>query len=97
MRKTALLSIAAVVLASTAAHAISAHSIPVCTVADPTGTPLNIRSMPNGTIIGAFKNGAPVIVLDIKNQWAFLYEANQPAPVSGWVFGPYLANCHWTD
>ncbi len=30
-----------------------------CTVADPTGTPLNLRSAPNGTILDRLDNGLP--------------------------------------
>ena len=34
-----------------------------CTVTDPTGTPLNVRSRPNGgSIVGALHNGTPVRV-----------------------------------
>src|SRR5262249_40527209 len=35
-----------------------------CIVADPTGTPLNVRSRPNGTILGALHNDTKVIVTD---------------------------------
>jgi hypothetical protein len=33
-----------------------------CTVEDPTGTPLNVRNKPNGTIVGALNNDAEVLV-----------------------------------
>jgi uncharacterized protein YraI len=33
-----------------------------CVVTDPTGTPLNIRSAPNGDIIGTLRNGATVTI-----------------------------------
>ena len=36
-----------------------------CTVDDPTGTPLNVRSRPNGAILGALNNGAAVFVSDL--------------------------------
>jgi uncharacterized protein YraI len=36
-----------------------------CTVDDPTGTPLNVRSQPNGPIVGALHNGAAVLVSDL--------------------------------
>ena len=31
-----------------------------CTVADPTGTPLNLRDLPRGKVIGKLKNGTVV-------------------------------------
>jgi hypothetical protein len=34
-----------------------------CVVGDPTGTPLNVRSRPNGPILGALHNDTPVLVL----------------------------------
>jgi hypothetical protein len=37
----------------------------VCLVADPSGTPLNIRNQPNGTILGALHNDAEVVVVDL--------------------------------
>ena len=46
-----------------AAFVLPAASCPapaVCVVADPTGTPLNVRSAPNGTILGALHNDTPV-------------------------------------
>ena len=36
-----------------------------CNVADPTGTPLNVRSSPNGPIMGALHNGVTVHVNDL--------------------------------
>ena len=47
-----------------------------CKVNDPTGgTPLNVRSRPNGPILGALSNGTPVLasalVVDIRERnWA---------------------------
>ena len=60
-----------------------------CVVEDPTGTPLNVRSRPNGPILGALHNGALVQILDTTgSRWAYI------APVGGgkrgWVYGPYL-------
>jgi len=64
-----------------------------CSVADPTGTPLNVRSRPNGPILGALHNGTPVFLSDLAldthaQRWAKvvpLYEGR-----SGWVFRDYL-------
>jgi hypothetical protein len=42
--------------------------VSVCRVADPTGTPLNVRSMPGGNkIVDTLQNGT-VTILDIKNR-----------------------------
>jgi len=35
-----------------------------CQVIDPTGTPLNVRTIPNGHIVGTLNNGTLVSVLD---------------------------------
>jgi hypothetical protein len=63
-----------------------------CTVADPTGTPLNVRSTPpNGPILGALNNGAMVTVVESilarGQKWVrILPEIGKP----GWVFRNYL-------
>ncbi len=64
-----------------------------CTVSDPTGTPLNVRSRPNGPIVGALHNGTQVLL------WKLVYVRGQPwakvEPVgpgkTGWVFRKYLS------
>jgi hypothetical protein len=40
-----------------------------CEVADPTGTPLNVRAKPNGRIVGKLRNGSVVWQED------FLYDS----------------------
>ena len=44
----------------------------VCTVSDPTGTPLNVRAQPkqNGSILGALNNDTSVVVKERRGQWA---------------------------
>ncbi len=37
----------------------------VCKVTDPTGTPLNVRSSPNGQIVNALKNGREVYIHEV--------------------------------
>jgi len=52
-----------------------------CSVADPTGTPLNIRSLPtskNGVTVAKIANGVPVIVLDQTGDWVFIGEFDYP-------------------
>ncbi|MBI5264983.1 MAG: SH3 domain-containing protein [Bradyrhizobium sp.] len=65
-----------------------------CTVADPTSTPLNVRTSPHGKIVGTVANGVRVRVLDEARdgrgeQWAYIADAAS-RPV-GWVFKEYLA------
>ncbi|MFB2552656.1 SH3 domain-containing protein [Ensifer soli] len=71
--------------------AASAAAGPLCTVADPTGTPLNLRAAPNGAIIGTIGNGAVVELARIEHHkgkaWALL--ARGPAG-PGFVFAAYL-------
>ena len=64
-----------------------------CTVNDPTGTPLNVRSRPNGPIVGALHNGTRVLL------WELVYVGDKPwAKItiegpgkSGWAFRQYLS------
>jgi hypothetical protein len=71
----------------------SAVAQAVCVVADPTGTPLNVRASPNGSILGALYNGTRVSVLNVVvdrggETWAYI------APLGpgrrGYVFRNYL-------
>jgi len=88
------------------ASILSALSLPargevlVCHVTDPTGTPLNVRTVPGGeTIVDTLKNGTPVTIIDTKNKWAYIgllsEESEMPkgdksiAP-TGWVYREYL-------
>ncbi len=62
-----------------------------CTVADPTGTPLNLRSEPNGTIVDRLENGLVVSVLERRShkgkRWAMIETASG---TTGWAFAAYL-------
>ena len=76
-----------VVFATTNSYAVE------CTVNDPTGTPLNIRTRPNGPIVGALHNGAAVFVSDLildgsGRRWAKIVPIEEGK--SGWVFREYL-------
>ncbi len=58
-----------------------------CTVTDPTGTPLNIRSSPNGEIVGTLRNGASVTIQTVAydgqgRPWAYIGV--------GWVFREFV-------
>lgn len=65
-----------------------------CSVADPTPTPLNIRTSPNGKIVRTITNGERVRILDQTRdprgkQWVYIADVgSQPL---GWVFREYLA------
>jgi hypothetical protein len=79
--------------------ALACGGPPVCTVVDPTGTPLNVRAAPKGAILSVLKNGQQVEIIDHQTAgdqtWARIarFEADNPLPYDGaWVFAAYL-NC----
>jgi hypothetical protein len=63
-----------------------------CVVNDPTGTPLNVRSRPNGPILGALSNQTEVFISDMAEvggrRWAKVVPVSEGK--SGWVFRDYL-------
>ncbi|MET3839022.1 hypothetical protein ABIE49_001100 [Bradyrhizobium sp. OAE829] len=63
-----------------------------CVVADPTGTPLNIRTSPNGKIVGKIANGERIRISDQTTedgkQWAYI--SNAASRPMGWVFRKFL-------
>ncbi|MCP2728509.1 SH3 domain-containing protein [Limnofasciculus baicalensis] len=65
-----------------------------CEVIDPTGSPLNVRSTPNGSnIVTKLRNGTTVIpykvAYDAKDRhWILIGDAVHSW---GWVFGPYVS------
>jgi len=89
-RMIAALSLAAATAMATTANA----AVVACAVADPTGTPLNVRNAPNGTILGALTNDAMVMVKDIAQvngkKWVKVMPLGPGK--SGWVYFNYL-NC----
>lgn len=69
----------------------------VCKVTDPTGTPLNVRSSPNGQIINALQNGREVEILEIASDqqgraWARVggYYRGEYR-IWGWVFREFIS------
>ena len=64
-----------------------------CVIADPTGTPLNIRTSPNGKIVGKIANGERVRISDQTTedgkQWAYI--SNTASRPMGWVFRRFLS------
>ena len=85
-------------LLATAGVALACGGAPICTVADPTGTPLNIRLSPNGPVVGTAKNGTELTFLEHREVdgklWALVErfeDGELEADFDGaWVFGAYL-------
>lgn len=67
-------------------------SIGYCTVADPTGTPLNVRQKPDGKVIGSLKNGTIVALGETDGsegeKWTKIIK-----PLEGYVWSDYLKDC----
>ena len=63
-------------------------TVRTCSVADPTDTPLNVRSSPNGKIIGSLPDGVKVEWLRTSdnNKWAFV----RTSIMEGYVWAAYL-------
>jgi hypothetical protein len=66
-----------------------------CTVADPTGTPLNVRASPQGNILSSLPNGVRVHTLEARNDykgssWSLISDRN--GNNLGWVITRFL-NC----
>lgn len=65
-----------------------------CTVADPTPTPLNVRTAPYGRILGALDNGQSVYILDHAEDrqfrtWVYVADPETDKPL-GWVYRDYI-------
>ena len=65
----------------------------LCVVVDPTGTPLNVRARPSGTIVGALYNGTRVVsfgeVIDEQGrEWSHV--ATIDPGKDGWVYRRFL-------
>lgn len=63
-----------------------------CRVMDPTGTPLNLRTAPNGQILGNLANGVLVAVVDqaVGSTWFYIKSLSDDATL-GWVFREFIA------
>jgi S1-C subfamily serine protease len=62
----------------------------ICVVSDP-NPPLNVRTAPNGSIVGTLVNNTMVVVLytNPDRSWAFVGRAENRSPI-GWAFRRYL-------
>ena len=75
-----------------AAATFSSAARAECIVADPSPTPLNVRTVPYGRIVDTLTNGQWVEILDttLDNRgrvWAYIGTDNGP---TGWVFRDYI-------
>lgn len=66
-----------------------------CKVMDPTGTPLNVRTEPNGRVVEVLPNGVLVSIIgssrDRRNKpWAYVADFYTQLPI-GWVFREFIA------
>jgi hypothetical protein len=66
-----------------------------CRVMDPTGTPLNVRTEPNGPIVSTLENGVLVTIIsqarDSRGKaWSFVGDYSDNRPI-GWVFREFIA------
>jgi Bacterial SH3 domain len=72
--------------------AATAHA--ECIVADPSPTPLNVRTSPYGRIIGTLDNGQSVYIIDHatdgrSREWVYVSDPETDKPI-GWVFREYI-------
>jgi hypothetical protein len=92
------LGFAGMVLVMMAAPALACGGPPICTVKDPTDTPLNVRQAPKGKVLTRLKDGQKVEVIDHEKvggqRWArigrFIEGEMQSEIDGGWVFANYL-------
>ena len=65
----------------------------VCSVEDPTGTPLNVRAKPNGKILTTVRNGT-IVDLDTgtaASKWARIRFDRGRKKITGWVLRDFLS------
>jgi hypothetical protein len=84
--KMTLITLAASILVTTAQAE--------CIVADPTPTPLNARTAPNGRIIATLDNGQQVMIIDRAQDermrpWVYVSDPETNNPI-GWVYRRYI-------
>ena len=72
-----------------------AMAAPTCKVTDPTGTDLNVRTAPNGRIVGTLSNGQRVTILDGTmsggKAWVYVGDAELGDQPFGWVFREFIS------
>lgn len=92
---TAIAATAAIIAITSSPATVEAQRTGRCIVSDPTGSPLNVRSTPQGSIVTSLPNGLFVQVLqasrDHKGQpWAFIGTWPDARPI-GWVFREFIS------
>jgi hypothetical protein len=83
-----------VATAALAASLLATTARAECIVADPSPTPLNVRTAPYGSIIGTLDNGQSVYIIDhtLDRQlraWVYVGDAETDKPL-GWVFRKFI-------
>ena len=66
-----------------------------CRIADPTGTPLNVRTAPQGRVIGTLPNGFLASILEqstdrFGKSWVYVADYGSGRPI-GWIYRQF---CH---
>lgn len=81
----------AILLACLAASLATSASAAECTVADPTGTPLNVRAAPNGAVLSTLENGTLIEVIGETTHQGkrWLHVADMGDEI-GWVFARFV-------
>ncbi len=65
----------------------------VCSVQDPTGTPLNVRAKPNGRVLTTVRNGTLVDIDSgtATSKWARIRFDRGRKRITGWVLRDFLS------
>ena len=74
--------------------ATTAYTHAACIVADPTPTPLNVRTAPYGRITATLDNGQSVYIIDHttdrqSREWVYVSDPDTDKPI-GWVYRDYI-------
>jgi hypothetical protein len=87
--------VAALLSLWTCAFALEASAQSRCRVMDPTGTPLNVRTGPNGAVVASLPNGLLVSIkarqTDARGRAWVLIARYENDRVIGWVFREFIA------
>jgi hypothetical protein len=91
MRITALIGSAAIALIAL----MGSTRTEACVVKDPSGT-LNVRSSPNGLVVGTLKNGTLVVIEEQRGEWVSITPHAKRSEKPVWV--PYTRlDCDFVD
>jgi hypothetical protein len=93
MRSVAVTTLTLVAVLASMASPVWAQAR--CRVMDPTGTPLNVRTGPNGSIIDRLPNGFLVSIMSITydrggRPWALVSRFDNGRRI-GWVYREFIA------